>query len=52
MENKTTKIIIEVKDGLVQSVYSNNAEVDIVINDLDSIPEEDCASTEGLNQIY
>ena len=47
-----TKIIIEVKDGMVQAVFSDTEDVEIVINDLDSIPEEDCEFVNGMIQIY
>lgn len=47
------KIIIEVKGGLVQAVYSTDADDEVVINDLDTIPPEDCEPvSKAMQQIY
>lgn len=47
------KIIIEVEGGLVQAVYSTNADDEVIINDLDVIPPEDCEPiSKAMQQIY
>lgn len=45
-------IVIEIKEGFVDSVYSDNPNIDIIINDRDSLLAEDCVSTDGLKRIY
>lgn len=51
-EERKPKIIIEVKDGMVQAVYSDIEDMEIIINDKDTIPEEDCEFVDGMTQIY
>ena len=51
-EKSRINIVIEVKEGFVDSVYSDNPNIDIIINDRDSILAEDCVSTDGLKRIY
>ena len=47
------KIIIEVEGGLVQAVYSTNADDEVIINDLDAMPPEDCEPiSKAMQQIY
>lgn len=48
-----SKIIIEIKDGMVQGAWSTNIEDDLIINDLDCIKEEDCEPiTKDMKKIY
>ena len=47
------KIIITVANGLVQSVHSTDADDEVVINDLDQLPLEDCEPiSKAMAQIY
>ena len=48
------KIIIEVKDGLVQAVYSTNADDEVEIHDLDcmSLPANCQSVPKAMQQIY
>ena len=51
-EKSRINIVIEVKEGFVDSVYSDNPNIDIIINDRDGLLAEDCVSTDGLKRIY
>lgn len=46
-------IIITVANGLVRSVHSTDADDEVIINDLDSMPPEDCVKIpKAMAQIY
>lgn len=46
------KVIIDIEDGEVQAVYADADDIEITINNYDSMLVSECVPTDEMKQVY